>query len=47
LVTTIAELEQREEREMKILVLKKAGHKAKPSDPCPYVVEIPPETKSK
>ena len=28
---------------MKIQVLKKAGGKAKFSDPCPYLVEVPPE----
>jgi hypothetical protein len=32
---------------MKIQVVKKASAKAKSSDPCPFLVEMPPETARK
>ena len=32
---------------MKIQVLKKASGKSKFSDPCPYLVEVPPEAAKK
>jgi hypothetical protein len=32
---------------MKIVVLKKASTKAKSSDPCPFLVEMPPEAAKK
>jgi len=32
---------------MKIQVLKKASAKAKSSDPCPFLVEVPPEAAKK
>jgi hypothetical protein len=32
---------------MKILVLKKAATKAKNSDPCPFMIEVPPEAAKK
>ena len=32
---------------MKILVLKKAATKAKSSDPCPFMIEMPPEAAKK
>jgi hypothetical protein len=32
---------------MKIQVLKKASAKAKNSDPCPFLVEVPPEAARK
>ena len=32
---------------MKIHVLKNAGVKVRVSDPCPYLVEIPPEAAKK
>ena len=32
---------------MKIHVLKKASAKAKSSDPCPFLIEMPPEAAKK
>jgi len=32
---------------MKIQVLKKGSSKAKGSDPCPYLIEMPPEAAKK
>jgi hypothetical protein len=32
---------------MKIQILKKASSKAKSSDPCPYLIEVPPEAAKK
>jgi hypothetical protein len=32
---------------MKIQVLKKGNTKAKSSDPCPFLVEVPPEAAKK
>jgi len=32
---------------MKIQVLKKGSAKAKGSDPCPYLIEMPPEAAKK
>jgi hypothetical protein len=32
---------------MKIQVLKKANTKAKASDPCPFIIEVPPEAAKK
>jgi hypothetical protein len=32
---------------MKIQVLKKGNNKAKSTDPCPYILEVPPEAAKK
>jgi hypothetical protein len=32
---------------MKIQVLKKGNTKAKSTDPCPYILEVPPEAAKK
>ena len=32
---------------MKIHVVRKAGAKAKASDPCPFFIEVPPEAAKK
>ena len=32
---------------MKIQVLKKGNTKVKSSDPCPYLIEVPPEAAKK
>ena len=32
---------------MKIQILKKGNSKAKSSDPCPYLIEVPPEAAKK
>ena len=32
---------------MKIQVIKRGSSKAKSSDPCPYLIEVPPEAAKK